>query len=110
MIAKFALSGFAVVLALACPTEIFAQAGRPVSASDISGKTICWSNGDRATYAANGQFTNNSGRHTVWSVTPGLIHVGSSVRQTDVLPDGRLHILLTKGQGVQHEYWGTACN
>jgi hypothetical protein len=109
MIAKFAL-GLVVIFASAYPVEVFAQAGRPAAASDFSGKTICWSDGLKAVYAANGQFTNNKGAHTVWSVTPGVLHVGSAVRQTDVLPDGRLHILLTGSHGHQNEYWGTACN
>jgi hypothetical protein len=68
MRAKFALLGIALVFASACPTAIFAQAGRPASASDVSGKTICWNDGGRSVYSANGQFTNNRGVHTTWSM------------------------------------------
>lgn len=111
MTAKILPLGFAVLLASACPTEIFAQTGRPASASDVSGKTICWNDGGRGTYAANGQFTNRQGAHTTWSVpAPGVIRVGSSERQTEVLADGRLHVLVTGRHAIQREYWGTACN
>ena len=37
--------------------------GRPITAKDIAGKTICWSRkGARANFAANGQYTDNQHR------------------------------------------------
>jgi hypothetical protein len=111
MTSNISLLGFAVVFASAWPTEISAQAGRPVSASDLSGKTICWSDGMRSTYADSGRYTNNKGAHTRWSVPePGIVHVGSSERQTSVLADGQLHISLMGRGGVQLEFWGTTYN
>ena len=113
--AKISFVGLVVALASVSPTKSFAQSSRPVSARDISGKTICWSDGTRSTYAANGQYVNNQGAHRVWSVTPGVIHVGSVEREAEVLPDGRLHsyyVASPRGgaQGLRREYWGTACD
>jgi hypothetical protein len=116
MIARRTLFGFVVALVSAHSTQIFAQAGRPVSAADLSGKTICWSDGTRSTYAANGQYTNNKGGHTVWSVPkPGILHAGSKERQAEVLPDGRLYNYYLDSphggsQSLRREYWGTVCN
>jgi hypothetical protein len=116
MIGKITLLGFAIVLVPACPTQTFAQSGRPVSARDISGKTICWSDGARSTYAANGQYTNDQGLHSVWSVPqPGVVRFGSRERQTEVLADGRLHSYYLPASiggtnsGKLREYWGTVC-
>jgi hypothetical protein len=51
--------------------------GRPITAKDIAGKTICWSRkGVRANFAANGQYTDNQHRpgfRDQWSVPePGV--------------------------------------
>ena len=83
--------------------------GRPVAAGDISGKKICWNNGNEVFYMANGHFTSWGGDHGTWSIPePGLIHVGYIYRQTEVLPDGRLHIYWYHNHG--QDRWGTVCN
>jgi hypothetical protein len=91
--------------------------GRPISAKDIAGKTICWSRkGVRANFAANGQYTDNQhrpGYRDQWSVPElGVLRVGYWHRQVEVLPDGRLHsykYCLTCGDH-DVDSWGTECN
>jgi hypothetical protein len=78
----------------------YEEEGRPVTQQDISGKKFCWSKGGFAVYEANGDFTNAEGHNSNWWVTePGVIKVGHTYRQTEVLPDGRIHQFWTKKQG-----------
>ena len=88
--------------------------GKPVTAQDLSGKKFCFDNGDWAVYAADGQITNNRGKHPPWSVSePGVLHIGNHYIQMEVLPDGRLHtyrycLLCTSNHDLDH--WATPCN
>jgi hypothetical protein len=89
----------------------YEEEGRPVTVQDVSGRKFCWNNGGFAVYEANGQFFNAKGHHSKWWVTePGVIKVGHGYRQTEVLPDGRIHQFWTKKQGrKEKDLWGTAC-
>ena len=75
---------FTVAFAAAsfCGTEASSQSfpgseGRPVAAADISGKKFCWEKGNTTTFAADGQFTNERGQLTRWSISePGIVKTG----------------------------------
>ena len=68
------------------------EEGRPVEARDISGKKFCWNSGHSGVFRANGDYIKDDGHHPKWSVPePGVILIGDTYRQTEVLPDGRLH-------------------
>jgi hypothetical protein len=86
--------------------------GRPVTPSDISGKTFCWSNGHKGTYGANGIYTNDRGTRTTWSIPEfGVITTGAQHLQTEVLPDGQLHMYsyVLRSQHHDRDTWGTPC-
>ena len=73
--------------------------GRPVQASDLAGKTICWDMGVVARYGRDGRFENSNGADTRWQVSePGVIQIGNGYRQVVVLPNGqfRLHVMKRK--------------
>jgi hypothetical protein len=59
---------FPAVLAIAAtlPFDAFA---RPVAAADLSGKSICWNNGDKQTYSPGGKFTSTRWGEGTWRVT-----------------------------------------
>src|SRR6185437_8195501 len=92
------------VIALAFACELFCAAGaraqfllppegRPLMAKDISGKKICWDNGHWLAFGRDGRFTNDRGKHRRWSVPePGVLKTGARERETEVLPDGQLHM------------------
>jgi hypothetical protein len=122
MIARISFS-VALTIATFCATEASSQsfpdsAGRPVAAADISGKKFCWENGKTTTFAAGGQFTNETGHLTRWSISePGVVKTGWRYRQIVVLPDGRLqwHISDARpsmkiGRIVNAYHWGTICS
>jgi hypothetical protein len=106
--------GIAVALATIWNTGAFSQEGRPVAAADLTGKKICWDDGRKANFAPNGQFSNDQGQHSTWSVTePGVLVIGSSNRQTVVLADGRLQqhwFVGRSAKGADKYRWGTVCN
>jgi hypothetical protein len=112
---------FATTFAAAfCITAADAQLGtptesRPVTATDIFGKKICWEDGTWSLYAVNGEFSNSRTRkpHSKWSVPQqGLIMTGD--RQTQILPNGQFYSDFfngRKGSITGHsEHRGTVCN
>jgi hypothetical protein len=111
---------FSLGFLLFCGSEAPAQwvlppEGRPVTASDISGKKICWDNGRWGYYAAGGEFSNDRGNHhRQWSVPePGVIKTGVGYRQTEILPDGqfRSHSFAGRrgGKDKNIDHWGKVC-
>jgi len=71
--------------------------GRPVQASDLAGKTICWDMGVVARYGRDGRFANSRGAETRWRVTePGVIQIGQGYRQVVVLPNGQFRVHVAK--------------
>ena len=115
MIAKKLRIGVAVAVAMTCPALAYADEGRPVTESDLSGKKICWNNGWDATYAADGKYFSSRGNRSHWSVpSPGIVKIGNRYRQIAVLPDGRFqrHWFAgrsTKPEGANRYRWGTVC-
>ena len=99
----------AAMLAILRAASAFADEGRPVIASDVAGKKVCWNTGQWDMYEADGRFTNNYGHHSGWSILqPWILKRGAQYRQVQVLPDGRFHLhYFTNGD---RDYWGTACN
>lgn len=93
-------------------TAALSDEGRPVAAADIAGKKICWNNGRSATFAANGQYTNDRNQHSTWSIAQGgILHIGNDYTETIVLPDGRLQTHRFSGRHGGDKYgWGTVCN
>lgn len=105
----------AILLALPA-TNASAEDGRPVTAKDLSGKTYCWDNGHKGTYGGNGNYSNVAGYRGTWSVPePGVVHVGTSQSQIEVLSDGRLRIHVFHGGSDRPDrgdvnHWATPCN
>jgi hypothetical protein len=121
-----------VILALAflCSPLAEAQEGRPITGADLSGKTICWSDGWRLTYAANGRyFGDRVGQppkdhrtddgHRWVPLEPGVIQVDSGPTkikkdfQIVALPDGQLQQHWFAGRsskGTDKYLWGKVCN
>src|ERR1700677_989316 len=96
----------AATLAILRATSAFADEGRPIVASDVAGKKVCWNTGQWDMYEADGQFTNNYGRHSKWSVPePGVLKRGPQDRQGEGLPDGRFHLHYSQ-YGAHRNYWG----
>ena len=88
VIARKRIWSIAVALALTCPLAALADQGRPVAASDLSGKTICWNDGWRITYAADGKYLltrDNQPGHWPrwwWSIQwPGVVEIKEGYRQ-----------------------------
>ena len=108
-----------LICAFACSHDAVAQwvlpfDGRPVTARDVSGKTICWDTGRKITFGADGRFINPRGRVTTWSVPePGVIVTGYRRRQIEVLADGELHshtYKVYRGGGDKNiDHWGKVC-
>jgi hypothetical protein len=110
MIARHSLFGVIFACTGICVMGAFAQpGGRPVAAKDFSGKNVCWNEGRRDVYGADGKFTSYSGHHTTWSVPePGVLKRGSLERQVELLPDGRFHMHYFSGG--DRDFWGAVCN
>jgi hypothetical protein len=43
--------------------------GKPVTTADLAGRTICYNNGEKATYYSDGRYENNVIGNGTWSVT-----------------------------------------
>jgi len=115
------ISRFTLAFACAffCATGARAQIvlppqGRPVTAKDISGKKICWDSGHWIAFGRDGYFTSDKSAHKKWSVPePGVLRTGARERETEVLPDGQLHMhwfVLYRGKGDRNiDHWGKVC-
>jgi hypothetical protein len=95
---------------LGTPTE-----SRPVIEHDLVGKKICWNDGGFTIFGADGQVTDNRGRHNPWLVTePVVVKIGIKYRQYEILPDGSFYqhrFLGGIGSIRGHiEYWGKVCS
>jgi hypothetical protein len=115
LIAKQCVLAFA---ALMWPVLAAADDGRPVTAADLSGKTICWGRGNIVTYHADGREENNHGGHSIWSVPePGLVKFRYRYAPMVVLPDGRFQVHRWLGVSggslttadIAFDDWGTVC-
>jgi hypothetical protein len=99
--------------------------GRPVTASDLSGKKICWDSGAWDFFIPNGELSNNhdSEPHGQWSIPEqGLVKTCPKAAcdpiyhywQAQVLSDGRIYShRFNGGHGSitgHSEHWGTVCN
>ena len=86
--------------------------GRPVTAKDLAGKTICWSDGVKETFETDGIRTSSLGGHRKWVVVePGLLRVARVYTQIEMTQDGRFHIHRYCGLcGGDMDWWGTPCS
>jgi hypothetical protein len=48
---------------------------RPVTTADLSGKTICWNDGDRQTYSPGGKFSSTRWGTGTWRVTANGVQI-----------------------------------
>ena len=86
--------------------------GRPITARDLVGKKICYSDGIWEIYLPGGKSISSFG-HRQWSVPrPGLIHHKYSYMEMEVLPDGRVHGFrkCASCSFGDVDVWGTQCN
>jgi hypothetical protein len=85
--------------------------GRPITASDLSGKKLCWDTGYWDIFAANGDYSNirNPKPHMKWSVPEaGVVHTGTTYWQTEILPDGQYYLhRFSSGNAItgHFEHW-----
>ena len=83
--------------------------GRFVTEKDLVGKKICWDDGKIFMFSANNQYSDGLGHHTTWLVTePGVVNIGRTYGQYQILPDGSFYKLV--GHRKLHEHWGKVCN
>ena len=65
---------------------------RPVTAEDLAGRSICFSNGSKATFFPDGKYENNSIGKGTWAVTSDGVKVNAqlmnAVFKLDKHPDG----------------------
>lgn len=88
-----AFTGAAFCASGALAQSLLPPQGRPLTANDISGKKICWDSGHWIAFGRDGYFTSERAAHKKWSVPePGVLKTGDRKRQTEVLPDGQLHM------------------
>jgi len=99
------------------PVLAAAQEGRPVTAADLSGKTICWGR-IRVSYLPDGRTLSGRGHYSVWSVPePGLVKFRIRYTPMVVLPDGRFQTRRWFGKSggsltsadIYTDHWGTVC-
>jgi hypothetical protein len=92
------------------PTLTVAGDARPVTATDLTGKTYCWDTGHKGTYGVGGSYSNISGYHGTWSVPElGVVLVGSSYFQIEVLPDGQLRMHKWSSRTGDVYRWAALC-
>ncbi len=92
--------GLASVLSLALYSSATAN---PVTAKDLSGKKICWSNGNISTFSSGGKYSSPIVGEGTWSMTS----IGIQLRTTgfvgildiDKQPDGTFKSTLEKSVG-----------
>jgi hypothetical protein len=64
----------------------------PVTAGDLSGKKICWSNGSVSAYGPGGKYSNNLSGDGTWAVIGRGVHVHTDrydyLANIQKLPDG----------------------
>jgi hypothetical protein len=124
---KRSVLGAAAAL-IAWPALAQAQASRPVTAEDLSGKTVCWDDGWRFTYAKDGSYFGARGdapavnHHKArWSMSePGVVQIDRGVKQgylqIVLLPDGRFgrNWFIGKAKNSRmpgiHQTQGTVCH
>ena len=59
---------FSAALAIVAAFPLNALA-RPVTAADLSGKSICWNDGDKQSYSPDGKFSSTRWGEGTWRVT-----------------------------------------
>jgi hypothetical protein len=81
-----------------------------VSAKDLSGKKICWSNGSTSSYGAGGKYSNTMSGDGTWAVGGGGLHVHTDrydyVAKIQKLPDGSFAAVIV---GTDMKTTGTYC-
>jgi hypothetical protein len=118
LIAKKYIPGIAA-FTMMWPVLSAADEGRPVTAADLSGKTVCWTGDLKVTYTLTERGSSNRrGRlsHSIWSVPePGVVKFRIRYVPMTVLPDGRFQTHQLNARNVftpsrYNDEWGTVCN
>jgi hypothetical protein len=52
----------------------------PVTSADLSGRTICMSNGDRNTFYASGRIASNRFGRGTWAMAPGGVQINAQYK------------------------------
>ena len=85
------LSPLGLAFGLSFAFSCFATA-RPVTTEDLSGRSICFSNGSKATFFPDGKYQNNSIGKGTWAVTSDGVKVHAeltnAIFKLDIHPDG----------------------
>jgi hypothetical protein len=79
---------------------------RPVIASDLTGKKICWSNGDKETYLSGGKYVSTAYGAGTWQlISAGVVAVQASAQWTSAIAkqsDGTFDAKAASGQWTGH--------
>jgi hypothetical protein len=71
---------------------VYSATARPVTVEDLAGRTICFSNGSKATFFRDGKYENNTIGKGAWTVTSAGVDVHaenqSAIFNLVIHPDG----------------------
>jgi hypothetical protein len=104
---------FSVALAIIGGFPLVAHA-RPVTAGDLSGKAICWNDGDKQSYLPGGKFSSTRWGKGTWRVTANGVqihsHPGGNALADIRLKNGTFSLTtLSNLNGLRQTSWGKYC-
>jgi hypothetical protein len=73
-------SAFGLSLAFVCGAAV----ARPATVKDLAGRTVCYNNGEKATYFRDGEYESNTIGKGTWRVTSAGVQL-SAERYTGIL-------------------------
>jgi hypothetical protein len=95
--------------------SVSAALAAPVTAADLTGKKICWDNGNVSTFLPGGKFSSNRSGNGTWAMTAGGVethteHWSGVSANFEKMPDGTFQ---QTGSGKSGKPWiltGRYCN
>jgi hypothetical protein len=80
-----------LVAAVTSVAYVSLATAKPVTTADLAGRTICYNNGEKATYLRGGKYVNSKFGNGTWAVTAAgvQLHAGdfSGIFDFEVQPD-----------------------
>ncbi len=79
---------------------VFCAMARPATVKDLAGRTICYNNGEKATYFRDGKYQNNLIGKGTWTVTSAGVQLHaerfSGLLDFEIQPDNSISIAAYK--------------
>jgi hypothetical protein len=84
----------------------------PVTAADLQGKKICWSDGGTPTYGENGAYDERGFGHGTWSLARGRLTVVATYGQYtgEITKDNGSFHISGRINGHDLDAWGKYCD